>query len=149
MPANREVMDIVAKRFNDVTLYRWGRIIDFLKLHYVLTRRTDTAFWRDNVDPASVPDRLKELLTLWKYQSPWFFDEFDRLEEIFPAASYQYVLYGMGFETEVIPEDTVGTAPLASRLRQENERQSLDLRARLPKNRDLLNKIHEYGLQPV
>lgn len=149
MPANREVMDIVAKRFNDVTMYRWGRIIDFLKLHYVLTRRTDTAFWRDNVHPATVPDRLKELLTLWKYQSPWFFDEFDRLEEVFPAASYQYVLYGMGFETEVIPEDTFSTAPLAARLRQENERQSLDLRARLPKNRDLLNKIHEYGLQPV
>ena len=99
MPACREVMDIVAKRFNDVTMYRWGRIIDFLKLHYVLTRRTDTAFWRDNVDPASVPERLQDLLTLWKYQSPWFFDEFDRLEEVFPAASYQYVLYGMGFET--------------------------------------------------
>ena len=59
MPANREVMDIVAKRFNDVTMYRWGRIIDFLKLHYVLTHRTDTAFWRENVDPASVPDRLR------------------------------------------------------------------------------------------
>jgi tryptophan halogenase len=149
MPANRGVMDIVAKRFNDVTMYRWGRIIDFLKLHYVLTRRTDTAFWRDNVDPATVPDRLKELLKLWKYQSPWFFDEFDRLEEVFPAASYQYVLYGMGYATEVSPEDTSDTASLASRLRQENERLSQDLRARLPKNRDLLNKIHEYGLQSV
>ncbi|MBV8805589.1 MAG: tryptophan 7-halogenase, partial [Sinobacteraceae bacterium] len=149
MPANREVMDIVAKRFNDVTLYRWGRIVDFLKLHYVLTRRTDTAFWRDNVDPATVPDRLKDLLTLWKYQSPWFFDELDRLEEVFPAASYQYVLYGMGFETEVTPEDTLDTAELASRLRQDNERQTQELRARLPKNRDLLNKIHEYGLQPI
>ncbi|MDB6107648.1 MAG: tryptophan halogenase, partial [Gammaproteobacteria bacterium] len=136
-------------RFNDVTMYRWGRIIDFLKLHYVLTRRTDTAFWRDNVDPATVPDRLKELLTLWKYQSPWFFDEFDRLEEVFPAASYQYVLYGMGFETAVIPEDTFDTAPLASRLRQEKERQTVELRSRLPKNRELLNKIYEYGLQPV
>jgi tryptophan 7-halogenase len=149
MPANREIMDIVAKRFNDVTMYRWGRIIDFLKLHYVLTRRTDTAFWRDNVDPATVPERLKELLRLWKYQSPWFFDEFDRLEEVFPAASYQYVLYGMGFQTEVGPEDTVDTSTLASRLRQENERQTLELRSRLPKNRELLHKIHEYGLQPV
>ena len=149
MPANREVMDIVAKRFNDVTMYRWGRIIDFLKLHYVLTKRTDTAFWRDNVDPATVPERLKELLTLWKYQSPWFFDEFDRLEEVFPAASYQYVLYGMGFETEVIPEETFDTEPLATRLRQENDRQTQQLRAQLPKNRELLNKIHQYGLQPV
>ncbi len=59
MPACREVMDIVAKRFNEVTMYRFGRIIDFLKLHYVLTKRTDSAFWRDNVDPATVPERLQ------------------------------------------------------------------------------------------
>ena len=39
MPACREVMDVVAKRFNATTHYRWGRIIDFLKLHYVLTKR--------------------------------------------------------------------------------------------------------------
>jgi len=149
MPANREVMDIVARRFNEVTLYRWGRIIDFLKLHYVLTQRTDTAFWRDNVDPATVPDRLNELLKLWKYHPPWFFDEFDRLEEVFPAASYQYVLYGMGFQSEVPPEATADTELLASRLREENERQTLELRSRLPTNRELLNKIHEYGLQPV
>jgi tryptophan halogenase len=149
MPACREVMDIVARRFNEVTLYRFGRIVDFLKLHYVLTKRTDTAFWRDNVDPASVPDRLKDLLTLWKYQSPWFFDELDRLEEVFPAASYQYVLYGMGFETEVAPEDIADTALAAARLLRENERITGDLRTRLPKNRELLNKIYEYGLQPV
>jgi tryptophan halogenase len=149
MPANRQVMDIVAKRFNDVTLYRWGRIIDFLKLHYVLTRRTDSAFWRDNVAPESVPERLKELLQLWKYHPPWFFDEFDRLEEVFPAASYQYVLYGMGFASEIGPQDTIDSGPLAARLRQENERQTADLRSRLPKNRELLNKIREYGLQPV
>jgi tryptophan 7-halogenase len=149
LPANREVMDIVAKRFNEVTTYRWGRIIDFLKLHYVLTRRTDTAFWRDNVDPASIPQRLQELLRLWKYHPPWFFDEFDRLEEVFPAASYQYVLYGMGFESEARPEDTGDSERLASRLRQENERLTFELRSRLPTNRELLNKIHQYGLQPV
>jgi tryptophan 7-halogenase len=149
MPACREVMDIVAKRFNEVTMYRWGRIIDFLKLHYLLTQRTDSAFWRDNVDPATVPERLRDLLTLWKYQSPWFFDELDRLEEVFPAASYQYVLYGMGFQTEVAPEEMLDTAAAASRLVAENERQTTELRRRLPKNRDLLSKIHQYGLQPV
>jgi tryptophan 7-halogenase len=149
MPACREVMDIIARRFNEVTMYRFGRIIDFLKLHYVLTRRTDTAFWRDNVDPASVPERLKELLTLWKYQSPWFFDEFDRLEEVFPAASYQYVLYGMGFKTDVSPEDTVASAPLASRMVRDNERITAHMQARLPKNRELIEKIQQYGLQPV
>ncbi len=149
MPACREVMDIIAKRFNEVTMYRFGRIVDFLKLHYVLTKRTDTAFWRDNGDPATVPERLRELLTLWKYQSPWFFDEFDRLEEVFPAASYQYVLYGMGFETRVAPADTAETELLAARLVRENEQVTNEMCARLPQNRELLTKIHEYGLQSV
>ncbi len=149
MPANREVMDIVAARFNEVTQYRWGRIIDFLKLHYVLNRRTDSAFWRDNLDPDTIPDRLKNLLHLWKYQSPWFFDEFDRLEEVFPAASYQYVLYGMGFRTEVEPADNAGTEKLAARLMNDNMTMTRQLRSQLPKNRDLLNKIYEYGLQPI
>jgi tryptophan 7-halogenase len=149
MPACREVMDIIARRFNEATMYRFGRIVDFLKLHYVLTRRTDTAFWRDNVDPATVPDRLRDLLTLWKYRSPWFFDEFDRLEEVFPAASYQYVLYGMGFLTDVVPEDTADSEVLASRLVRQNERLTDEMCARLPKNRELLTKIHEHGLQSV
>lgn len=149
LPANREVMDIVAKRFNEVTHYRWGRIIDFLKLHYVLTKRSDTAFWRDNLDPSSVPERLKNLLKLWKYQSPWFFDEFDRLEEVFPAASYQYVLYGMGFRTEVEPEDNEATVVPAARLMRDAASLTQQMRTQLPKNRDLMSKIHQFGLQPI
>jgi tryptophan 7-halogenase len=149
MPANREVMDIVAARFNDVTLYRWGRIIDFLKLHYVLTKRQDSQFWIDNADPDTIPDRLKNLLRLWKYQSPWFFDEFDRLEEVFPAASYQYVLYGMGYRTVVEPLDNAGTEAKAAQLIKENVAITERMRASLPKNRDLLEKIYQYGLQPI
>jgi tryptophan halogenase len=148
MPVNREVMDIVAARFNEVNHYRWGRIIDFLKLHYALTQRTEP-FWRDNLDPQSIPDRLKNLLQLWKYQSPWFFDEFDRLEEVFPAASYQYVLYGMGFRTEVGPMDNADTAPMAARFLKENAAITKQMRAQLPKNRDLIRKIFEHGLQPI
>ncbi|HWA31164.1 MAG TPA: tryptophan halogenase family protein [Rhizomicrobium sp.] len=149
MPACREVMDIVAKRFNEVSEYRWGRIIDFLKLHYALTKRTDTQFWIDNADPATIPERLQNLMHLWKYQPPWFLDEFDRLEEVFPAASYQYVLYGMGFRSETDPADNATTGALADRFLKENAAVTKNLRAQLPKNRDLLRKIHEYGLQPI
>jgi tryptophan 7-halogenase len=149
MPACREVMDIVAARFNEVTSYRWGRIIDFLKLHYVLTQRTDSAFWRDNADPQSVPERLKNLLQLWQYQSPWFCDEFDRVEEVFPAASYQYVLYGMGFRTRVEPAALADTQAIAAKLMNENAAITRQLRTQLPRNRELLRKIKEYGLQPI
>jgi tryptophan halogenase len=149
LPANREVMDIVAARFNEVTTYRWGRIIDFLKLHYVLTQRTDSQFWIDNADPETVPERLKNLLRLWKYHAPWFFDEFDRLEEVFPAASYQYVLYGMGFRTETGPGESAAAEALAARLFKENVAATRQLRAQLPKNRDLIRKIFDHGLQPI
>lgn len=70
LPACREVMDITAKRFNDTFLYRWARIIDFLKLHYILSKRTDNAFWIDNRDPATIPHSLQELMQLWRYQPP-------------------------------------------------------------------------------
>ncbi|HVW75069.1 MAG TPA: tryptophan halogenase family protein [Rhizomicrobium sp.] len=148
MPANREVMDIVAARFNDVNHYRWGRIIDFLKLHYVLTRRPEK-FWQDNIDPVTVPERLTHLLRLWKYQAPWFFDEFDRIEEVFPAASYQYVLYGMGFRTDVSADDNSGTRSLAAGYMNEAAAMTRRMRSQLPRNRELVNKIREYGLQPI
>src|SRR5690242_9283466 len=144
MPACREVMDVIASRFNATTHYRWGRIIDFLKLHYAVTKRRDTAFWRDNADPATMPDRLKDLLELWRYQAPWFHDEFDRIDEVFPAASYQYVLYGMGFRTEVEPEALAGDAKLAERAMRDNVIQTERLRAGLPRHRDLIRKVVEH-----
>jgi tryptophan halogenase len=148
MPANRGVMDIVSARFNDVTHYRWGRIIDFLKLHYVLTKRPEK-FWQDNTDKATVPERLQNLLHLWKYQPPWFFDEFDRLEEVFPTASYQYVLYGMGFRSEVEAHDNDGTRAMAQAYMNENVALTRKMLAGLPRNRDLMKKIREFGLQAV
>lgn len=149
MPAAREVMDIVARRFNETTHYRWGRIIDFLKLHYVLSKRDDTAFWRDNRRQETIPQRLQDLMKLWQYQSPWFHDEFDRLDEVFPAASYQYVLYGMGFSTQVEPDALTLEARAAEQALRENRAQIERIRTRLPGHRDLIRKIVEYGMQPV
>ena len=45
LPANRDVMDIAARRFNRKFLYHWQRIVEFLKLHYVLSERRDTDYW--------------------------------------------------------------------------------------------------------
>lgn len=148
-PACREVMDVIARRYNETTLYRWGRIIDFLKLHYALTKRTDTDFWRDNQRPETIPDRLRELMALWDYHAPWLHDEFDRAEEIFPAASYQYVLYGMGHRTAVPPGSFEANADQARRLRRENKLYTDRLMHGLPKHRALIDKIVQHGLQPI
>lgn len=98
MPANRSIMSIIAKRYNENMTYRWQKIIEFLKLHYVLSKRTDSPYWLDNKSEQSIPENLKELMMLWKYHPPSRYDV-QRSEEVFPSASYQYVLYGMHFET--------------------------------------------------
>jgi tryptophan halogenase len=59
------------------------------------------------------------------------------------------VLYGMGFRTEVEPGDNVGTAKMAAKLMDDNIAMTRQMRSQLPKNRDLMKKISEYGLQPV
>ncbi len=148
MPANRDLMRIVSAQFNEVTLYRYWRIIDFLKLHYILTKRTDTKFWVDIADPATVPDRLKSSMEIWKYRPPWIFDEFDRLEEMFPAASYQYLLYGMGFQTEVDPLDLANSEALATKHLQRSAALTERLCRTMPTNRQLLDQIRDQGLRP-
>lgn len=98
LPADDSLMPITAKRFNSQMHYRWQRIIDFLKLHYMLTKRPE-AYWQANCDPSSIPESLKEDLAVWGYRGPLTSD-FDTAIELFPAASYQYVIYGMGFKPD-------------------------------------------------
>jgi tryptophan halogenase len=98
LPADDTLIPIVAKRFNQQMDYRWQRIIDFLKLHYMLTKRTEP-YWQDHCKDESIPESLKEDLAMWNFRGPTSAD-FDSAIELFPAASYQYVLYGMGFKPD-------------------------------------------------
>ena len=148
MPATRETMDIVARRFNETTQYRWGRIIDFLKLHYILSQRTDSEFWIDNRHPDSVPQSLKEQLELWRYRAPGDQD-FTSNSEMFPAASYQYVLFGMGFRMHASAHPLDRDIATAQRAFAQNAVLKAKWTKALPKNRDLINKIKELGLQRI
>ncbi|MFP5392563.1 MAG: tryptophan halogenase family protein [Gammaproteobacteria bacterium] len=149
LPATREVMDIVARRFNDTFLYRWARIIDFLKLHYILSQRNDHAFWPDNRAPETIPESLQDLMRLWRYRSPGNCD-FTSNNEVFPAASYQYVLYGMGFRTDpaFIEHARIDHRMAQEKIAQNGVAVQKALRM-LPTHRDLIKKIHAYGFSAV
>lgn len=141
LPVTRVHMDIIAKRFNDRFNYRWQRIIDFLKLHYILSKRTDSQYWRDNQQPESISKELQELIKLWQYQPPSRYD-FVQNEEVFPSASYQYVLYGMGFKTEQRANPRKFEAnPLAKKTIAETQKKIDRYLTGLPSNRELLDKL--------
>ena len=151
LPANRQIMDVVAKRFNDKFLYRWDRIIDFLKLHYILSQRQDSDYWKDNISSSSVPDNLSELVKLWRWQAPWHRDT-GHIDEMFPSASYQYVLYGMGFVTQdstTVRRSDREAHSVAEGLFRENAERTKKLLASMPTNRELIEKITNYGLQKI
>lgn len=146
-PVTRDVMDAHASRFNALFRYRWDRIVEFLKLHYVLSSR-DEPYWRAHRDPTSVPDRLNGLLRVWRHQPPSGAD-LPNMDEIFPAASYQYVLYGMGFPAPAAgPVRIEGTEASSAALRQVEQR-GRALVAGLPSNRTYLDALRAAAASPM
>ena len=83
-------------QFTSAMVHHYENIVDFLKLHYAISGRRDTAFWRDNVNPDTWPETLKANLNAWKNDVPSVYD-FGRSIQCFSATNYQFVLYGMGW----------------------------------------------------
>jgi len=111
----------LAFRFNRIMANRFYEILDFINMHYCLTRRRDTDFWREVQKPERINDRLKAKLEYWRLKPPSpsdFEDQFfpgqvdwplpsgdlpgDHRTPIDTAGlwgheSYEAILYGMGF----------------------------------------------------
>jgi flavin-dependent dehydrogenase len=96
-------LETAAKQYNDIMRKRYERALDFIKLHYCISERRDTQFWVDNVNPNTIPDSLKELLSRWKHRPPSPID-IDLNIDMFTESSWQYVLYGMGYKTDLSPK---------------------------------------------
>jgi glycine/D-amino acid oxidase-like deaminating enzyme len=98
---DRAAMDAAARTFNGLMAGRFERIVSFLKLHYALSKR-DEPYWRDNADPASWPQGLRDLMAQWRHRPVSRFDFLVDMETFLPA-SYQYILYGMNAATDFTP----------------------------------------------
>jgi tryptophan 7-halogenase len=139
LPGFRNGLPQAGRIFNEMFRHRWQRIVEFLKLHYALSKRTEP-FWVDNRQ--ALPD-------YWHQHFPWH-EDFSQREEVFSAASFQYVLYGMGFEPERMPWLLNETDRIRAREKMtETARHGTNLAAALPTNRDLLDRIRKYGLQKI
>ena len=132
-PASRAAMDIHARRFDALFRYRWDRIIDFLKLHYALSRREEP-YWRAQRDPVSFSPTLADQLALWRDQPPSAWD-LPQVDEIFSAASQAFVYYGMGGP---LPEGLASTPEAVAQL-ADVHRRARALTASLPTNRAYLD----------
>jgi tryptophan halogenase len=114
-------MEPLAFRFNRLMQNRYYEILDFINMHYCLTKRTDTEFWRETGRPTRINDRLKAKLDFWRIKPP---TSSDFVDQVFPGQalvmstsgdhsfdrrgpidtgrlwnhhSYEAILYGMDF----------------------------------------------------
>lgn len=114
-------MDAQAYRFNRILANRFHEILDFINMHYCLTRRTDTDFWREVRRPERITDRLQAKLDFWRVKPPSPADFEDQFflgqpdtplpsgglagdhrtpvdtSGVFSLSSYEAILYGMDF----------------------------------------------------
>lgn len=114
-------MEQLAYRYNRIIYNRFHEILDFINLHYCLTKRTDSDFWREVQRSERITDRLKAKLEFWKHKPPSDSDFEDQhfpmtptnggilqsgfsdvrqaidTGKVFPATSYEAILYGMDF----------------------------------------------------
>jgi len=146
-PSTDAEMPLIAKQFNKNVKTSWENVIDFVKLHYCLSQRSDSQFWLDNRDETTIPDSLKEQLARWQHQPPTQYDFANRFE-IFNLENYLYVLYGMEYPTNIeLIKGRLNQQSMANNefaMIAENTHMALQ---RLPKHRNLLEKINQFGLQ--
>ena len=117
-------MEPLATRYNRIMANRFYEILDFINMHYCLTRRQDTEFWREVQKPERINDRLAAKLAFWRTKWPSASDFVDQripghdgtalpdaglpgdhrppvdTAGLFGLESYEAILYGMDFLRE-------------------------------------------------
>ena len=83
-PFRDEDNEAMAFRVNRIMTNRFYEVLDFINMHYCLTKRTDTAFWREVQKPERINDRLQAKFDYWKIKPP---TESDFEDQMLPTQS--------------------------------------------------------------
>ncbi|MDP5142827.1 tryptophan 7-halogenase [Rheinheimera baltica] len=149
LPAHSQQFGLAAARFNQHVRSAWGNVIDFIKLHYCLSDRQDSAFWRDNRDENTIPLSLQHKLAQWRCQVPSAYD-FPGRFDIFHVDNYLYVLYGMHFDTDIsMLRHRLVQHERASQLVASNQQYLKQALQVLLPHRQLIERIKQYGLSAI
>ncbi len=63
-------LEPLAFRFNRIMANRFYEILDIVNLHYCLSQRNDSEFWREIQKPERITGRLKAKLEYWRAKPP-------------------------------------------------------------------------------
>lgn len=129
-------------RFNTIMAQHYEMVVDFVKYHYAMSKRRDSAFWRDNVDEKSWTPWLRAHVPTWRAALPDIYD-LSHIHSIFDHASYQYVALGMDALPEAKSSFSAGHEPLARSIFERVVKAGQKARTALPQHKDILARITE------
>jgi len=89
-------MEKLSSHFNTIMSDRFDEILKFINLHYCMTQRTDSEFWREVQKPERILDDVHEALDYWKIKPPSRGD-FQSQFTLFTYQNHELILYGMDF----------------------------------------------------
>jgi tryptophan halogenase len=67
---NTDFANILSRRFNYMLRNSYEWIRDFIVLHYCLSQRTDSQYWRAVREPSAVPESVREMLEYLEQRLP-------------------------------------------------------------------------------
>ncbi len=139
--------DLSAKEFNSRMNTTYTDIIDFIKLHYAISGRTDTQFWRDNTNPETWTSTLKDKLDSWEHRVPGI-HEFSGFPQVFGLTNYLQILYGMDRVPDLSGQESrFGLMKMAQAQALKYEGAVKGGNAVMPGHRELINEIYKSGFR--
>lgn len=100
-----DTYESMAYRVNRILANRFYEILDFINMHYCLTRRSDSAFWQEVRRPERINDRLRAKLEYWRGKPP---SPSDFEDQFFPGQPTTPIVTGPGLADSRPPLDTAG-----------------------------------------
>lgn len=145
---DKQVSPALADRFNHMTSGLYEEIRDVISLHYHLSNREDTPFWRAVRHEVPPPDSLARKLALWRCKLPSPYDR-DGPYSIFNEWSYIYVLAGKGFFDGIkYPIGSVVSDDDFREFLEIVDRERSQLRTLAPDHAELMRQIHSADYTP-
>jgi len=104
--AGSEMTQPVRDSYNRLMNGFYTDLKQFIVLHYCLTDRDDSEFWRDAAAKAEYCPGLVPQLAAWRYKVCEYMDLAGTFSTTFTDENYRYILYGMGHYPKLQPRST-------------------------------------------
>jgi tryptophan halogenase len=98
--------ELIINKYNSILGQLVDQTKDFIVLHYSLSEREDSPFWKKYKYEIQASSELQSNLLLWKNKVPTPSDFAGQITQ-FTSANYAYILYGMGFKHDSPPNNAL------------------------------------------